>query len=331
MSLFRVASLVIVPPVVFGPTGYPPRPFRRFLGPVAVCRKQVLDALESRGNPERNHPFAGGFQRDIGVVLRQRQDRHAGLVRLLFNGFAGQHAFDYRQRAVADFARPVAETVAIPFKELLVLFRHVDGQCAIFPLAAEHFCVRRYPVPVIEYLDDGIGFTDIHLLADEAERDRIEVALDADMVVELDRKTAPCGVLVACPGQRQEERSFFQVEQPFSAALLLLERPFVVFLQLPADGTVEFPDAEELLVPQRSDDPCGHIADGPLCAGLVLRGPNPGGNDRGAVMFGKFLVARIQFVRVFPVVRHCGLAVVGHEHLRDSAEKLEHVDVCVVP
>ena len=41
--------------------------------------------------------------------------------------------------------------------------------------------------------------------------------------------------------------------------------------------------------------------------------------------------ARIQFVRVFPVVHHCGLAVVGHEHLLDSAEKLEHVDVCVVP
>ena len=67
----------------------------------------------------------------------------------------------------------------------------MDGQCATFSLAVEQLRVRRYPVSVIEYLYDGIGFTDIHLLADEAERNRIEVAVDADMIVELGRKTAP--------------------------------------------------------------------------------------------------------------------------------------------
>ena len=105
----------------------------------------------------------------------------------------------------------------------------MDGQCAIFSLAVEQLRVRRYPVPVIEYLYDGIGFTDIHLLADETERDRIEVAINADVVIELDRETASRGVFVARPGQRQEERSLFQVKQSFSAALLLLEGLFVVF------------------------------------------------------------------------------------------------------
>ena len=223
MSLFLVASLVIVPPVVFCPAGYPPWTFDKFPGPVSVCGKQVLDVLESRGAPEGKDPFAGGFQRDVGVVLRKRQDCHAGLVSLLFDRLAGQHALDHGQHAVADFASPVAESVSIPFQGLLVLFRHVDGQCVIFSLAVEQLRMRRYPVPVIENLDKGIGFPDIHFLADEAERDRIEVAVDADVIVELDRKAAPRGVFVVCPWQWQEERSFFQVEQPFSAALLLLE------------------------------------------------------------------------------------------------------------
>lgn len=85
------------------------------------------------------------------------------------------------------------------------------------------------PVSIVENLDDRVGFPYIDFLADETERDRIEVAINADVVIELDRETAPKSVFVARPGQRQEERSLFQVEQSFSAALLLLEGLFIVF------------------------------------------------------------------------------------------------------
>ena len=96
-------------------------------------------------------------------------------------------------------------------------------------------CVRGNPVSVIKNLDDGIGFANLDFLANETERHRVKVAVNTDMVIELDCEVAPCGAFVSSPGQWQKERFLFQVEQSFSTALLLLKGLFVVFQQLSSD------------------------------------------------------------------------------------------------
>ena len=77
------------------------------------------------------------------------------------------------------------------------------GRVSAFPAAAD--MGGHTPVPV-EDLDRGCAEPDLDLPAGKRVRDAVEAAVDLDVVVDVDPRLAPLGVLVAIGRERPECR-----------------------------------------------------------------------------------------------------------------------------
>ena len=100
-------------------------PSVRHLCLVASGIKDVLDTLIA-GSGRKGECFpAGGFQPIDRILVGQFQKPHTAAVGLLFYTFRGKDRIYYLIGTGTDSLRPFAESVAIPFKVLLVGRRHM--------------------------------------------------------------------------------------------------------------------------------------------------------------------------------------------------------------
>ena len=150
------------------------------------------------------------------------------------------------------------------------------------------------PAVLVEDLH-GLGRDpNVDLAAAQRVGDAVERVLDLDVIVDVDPRLAPLGVLVALGRERLERRPVQVLEPAAAAAFGLLERPLVQRGQQRRDGIAEFAEGEERLVAQRRHDPALDILDCCFGLGLVPRCPGPRRQHRGSVVGGQFLVCRVQ-------------------------------------
>ena len=88
-----------------------------------------------------------------------------------------------------------------------------------------------------------------------------KVAVDLDVVVEVDARLAPPGVLIALGRERLERGPVQVLEEAAPAALGLLERPLVERRQQGLDRLADFAQREERLVAQRRQNPPSDVLD----------------------------------------------------------------------
>ena len=101
-----------------------------------------------------------------------------------------------------------------------------DGSVAYPPLLWDAQ-VRGDPAVLVEDLD-GVGRDpNVDLTAAQRVGNAVHRVLDLDVIVDVDPRLAPLGVLVALGRERLERRPVQVLEPAAAAALELLERPFV--------------------------------------------------------------------------------------------------------
>lgn len=131
-------------------------PSVRHLRLVASGIKDVLDTLIA-GSGRKGECFpAGGFQPVDRILVGQFQKPHTAAVGLLFYTFGGKDFIYYLIGTGTDPLRPFAESVAVPFKVLLVGRRHMLCNCAVLPLAPIKATVGCNPVVVLKNLNGFI-------------------------------------------------------------------------------------------------------------------------------------------------------------------------------
>ncbi len=91
------------------------------------------------------------------MLVRQLQDSHATSIRLLFYTLRGKDCVNDDSRAGTDLAAPTAETVAVPFQILLVIFQHVLSYNAVLSFPAVKETMRSNESLFIEHLNVGDG------------------------------------------------------------------------------------------------------------------------------------------------------------------------------
>jgi hypothetical protein len=113
---------------------------------------------------------------------------------------------------------------------------------------------RHSPAPG-EHLDRAGRRPDVDSLADEAVRDAVVVALDLDVVVDVDPGSLPDRVLVRDGRQRPEGRPVERREQTVARACELAERPGVEPGDPLADRPVGLGEGKEPAVAEGCRDP----------------------------------------------------------------------------
>ena len=130
---------------------------------------------------------------------------------------------------------------------------HVLGGGGRLPVVASP--ARRHAPALAEDLDGRRGVADVDLRAEELERDAVGVALDEDVVVDVDPAPLPLRQDVAVGGQRSERRAVELLVEGAAADAELLHRPVVEVVEQHADRRVERSEVEEGLVAEPGEDP----------------------------------------------------------------------------
>ena len=100
----------------------------------------------------------------------------------------------------------------------------------------------------MEDLDRAPGEADPDRASDQAVRDRVEGALDIDMVVGVDLRGLPLGVFEGRLGQGRQRGALDGLEHLAPAEMA--HGPVVEFVQEDPDRRVELPEREEAPVPE---------------------------------------------------------------------------------
>ena len=126
------------------------RSFVSWLCSVTSGIKDVLDTLIA-GSGRKGECFsAGSFQPIDRILVGQFQKPHTAAVGPLFYTFGGKDRIYYLTGTGTDPLHPFAESVAVPFKVLLVGRRHMLCNCAVLPLAPIKATVGCNPVVVVK-------------------------------------------------------------------------------------------------------------------------------------------------------------------------------------
>src|SRR5439155_2114970 len=115
--------------------------------------------------------------------------------------------------------------------------------------------MRGDPLAVIETFDRRGGHAHVDLLLHQAMRDTVVVAVDVDVVVDVDDRRLPLGVLVAGGRQRLHPRAVDGVEGALPRAGQFLERTLIEIDEQSTDSGVELFEREELAIAQPRQNP----------------------------------------------------------------------------
>ena len=184
----------------------------------------------------------------------------------------------------------------------------------------------------VEDVDHLAAQADVDLLADILVRHRVEVPLDGDVIVGMDRVLAPQRALPAARRQRLHVREIDALEALVAGlAGAVGIGPGVDLPDLGGDRAVQRRQIMEHMVAQRRQDPAFAVQHPVLDQGLVARLPDPRGEALDAVMVEQIGVGLVQHRLVARRLLHRRLDVVGHHHPRRPAHVLEAAHVRGAP
>ncbi|CAN2536078.1 hypothetical+protein [Methylocapsa aurea] len=110
--------------------------------------------------------------------------------------------------------------------------------------------VQADALTTVKNLDHPLGDAHVDLGVDEGVRNRVEEALDLDVIIDIDARPLPLGELPIRRWQGAEGVALYFLEQLSSADPQLAHRPAVHRLHGARDGGVAFGEREEDLPPQ---------------------------------------------------------------------------------
>lgn len=290
------------------------------------------------GVPRRSHAGferhgAGLLQPVAPVPVLEPQHRQAGVEALLVVPDGFEHPLHDADAGRAHAQRPPAYAVGVPVAVALAL-RQVRGDRGVpVPRVRGEGPVGRDPLAAQVDLDERVGDAQVDPLAYVPVADGVEVALPADMAVEL--HLAPVHPPADLIGNRRKgpEQGLLLLDEALqAAAVALLERRRVVRREPLGDRGPEVAHAGEGDVAQPGDDLGRDVAHRALGARLVFRGPDPGSHDGGRVVGRQRLVGLVEDdLALLGVPGDAGLEVVGDYHWYRTAEELEHPHMAAKP
>ncbi len=287
---------------------------------VAVVLQDVADVAVLAG-ADLQGQRAGCLQSPLAIAHGQRQQAQAGAVAMLGMPVLGHEPRHHLGSGRADALAPVNQPLRRPFHVGTVRRRHVrgDGGEAADPAVAG---MAGDALAAMEQLDHRRGDARLQHLANQGLRHTVAVALELDVVVDVDLDGLEVRHLVALQRQRQQGRRVDLGEGAGAAARQLLERLVVEPGQQQRHRRVDLVHAGELLVAQPRHDLALDDLHRRFGLGLVLRVVGPR-QDRGAVVAREVehgvVAARLVAVRV----RDHRPRIVGHDQLGHAAVKGE--------
>ena len=159
----------------------------------------------------------------------------------------------------------------------------------------------------------------------ELVRDTIVVAVDLDMVIDVDPCPLPFGIFVGLQRKGFEGRLVERIEEGFSRGVEFLELAVIELFQGLEDGLVELVDAEEVVVSESGQDPALSHEDGGFHFSFVPGTPHPGRDDGDSIMLRKLQVSGVDVGFVSAGLLDPYLEIIRDEDLGDAAEELEGV------
>ena len=207
--------------------------------------------------------------------------------------------------------------------------RHVLGHGGRSAVAASR--VGGHAPALEEDLDGGGGVADLDLLADQLVGHAVEVAVDLDVVIDVDATRLPAPQDVARGGEGPQSRAVELLVEGAAADAELLQRPVVELVEEDADRPVQGAELEEGLVTEPGEYPPLDQEYAVLGGGLVAGFPRPRGDHDGAVVVGEVLVGAVDVGLVAAGAGDGALELVGDPQGGRALEVLDHADVGVDP
>jgi hypothetical protein len=146
-------------------------------------------------------PLRRGFQTWVRIALAQPQNAQAGAVAHLGVGLACENGGEPLRGERSHGLGPGDEARGRPSQMLLMALGAMGGnRRRLRRLMAAR--VGSDALPAVEDLEGGGGGTDFHLLPGEGVRHAVEVAIQLDVVVDVDARLGPVMELEALRGQK---------------------------------------------------------------------------------------------------------------------------------
>ena len=230
----------------------------------------------------------------------------------------------------SDVERPVEQPPRGPLAVLAVGFGHVLGERGVTPAQVGSH-MHGHPLAFEEALDRGGGKAHLELVAHQAMRDAVIVAVDLDVIVDVHDRALPLGELVACRRKRRHGGAINRGKGARPRAFELLERAVVQIDKQFADRRVEFGECEERAVSEPRENPALHQQHARLDGGFVAGVKRARGQNRRAVVARHVGVGggRLGFIAAGALDR--ALQIIGHQQCRYRAEEFEGTDVRANP
>src|SRR5882672_726325 len=190
----------------------------------AVVEDGVDRAVRSGADLEAT--AAGRLEAVDAVLAGEPQDAHAGAEALLGVRAAAQDDVDQGGGVWPDGGGFALDALVRPAGVAAMRARHVLGHGSVAATSAAQQMAGD-TLALVEQLDRTLGDARLELLAQQAVRHRVVMAVDVDVVVEADPALAPLGVDVGFDRQSGERRTVEFVEQLASADAEVAHRPAV--------------------------------------------------------------------------------------------------------
>ena len=189
----------------------------------------------------------------------------------------------------------------------------------------------RHAPALEEDFDGRVGAADLDPLADQLVGHAVEVAVDLDVVVDVDAADLPAREDVGRGRRGPQGGAVELLVEGAAADAKLLQRPVVERVEEDADRPVQGAELEEGLVAEPGEYPALHQEHAVLRGGLVPGFPRPRGYDDGAVVVGEVLVGAVDVGLVAARAGDGASELVGDPQGGRAPEVLDHVDVGVDP
>ena len=217
------------------------------------CLEDRFDAAVAVA-ADGQRPCGGRFQAGVAVALGQTQETEAGAVGLLRVTPGIEDGGDQGGGRRPDLLGPADEAVRRPFAHLAVLLGHVLGRGGVTPLV-RGADVAGDALAAMEALDGVGGQADVELAPDQGVGNRVVVAVDFHVVVDVHAHGLPLGEDVRAGRQRMQRRLIELLELRAPRPRELAERARVEPVEQLGDRGVELGQREERAMAKRGEYP----------------------------------------------------------------------------
>ena len=233
-----------------------------------------------------------------------------------------QEALDQFGGGGADRCRPSLQLARRPLGMCPMRGWHVLGQRGVMPLSTAAGMTGD-TFAFGQHFDHVTRDTQLDGLVDQGMRHAVVIALEFDVVVDVDRGFLPLGDDEGRPREGSQVGGIHLGKGILPTARQFLEGTGVQCGQQFKNGGIQFGDREETPMAQASEYPALHHLYPGFDLGLVLWLLGPGRQDHGVVVVREFGGGPIElgFVTVWP--RDQGARIVGHDQGRHAADECQ--------